>query len=537
MLDNKFKKLKYLNFIPLVLLIFSIVLTKEIIYLFYDINESPDIDKYIIYIDHFFKNITTDKEHGLAYYYLHAINLNVFFDDFSNIQLALHKSILNINLFIYIYGLIGYFLLLKHFKFKSSTIYFTLMFLNFFPPILSMRMMLKPEILAFSLLPWILYLIEEYKSTNKLIYLILATPLLIGSVTLKGNILVIFLIYLLTTCYKILFNLKLKQLFTLLTMFLLMFISVSIENNISNGKNILDIQSGSSIEENYDYKANKNIIYKVDMYQLFSSPIKHNHADSFISITLLETNGDYFDLFWDNNASAMFEARKPFITFIQSNKLKKPEFNNETQTLNIFRQRNTDIYLYETIGLLLSIYLFYQLIKQLLFDKKYRNFYVAVFIGMCVILFHAITGVPKNNFDPLVGDTFKIIYYIFVFSLSFVFVVARKLDDGTFKPYGIVVYGLITLFILGFPKISYENSLNSIVPKLQSSNLCSIEKNIIFGYYNLEEVNCGYVEKSSNLNSNFTKIYHKPVNLVLIVINLLISLSTTVRFFNKKRTG
>jgi len=156
---------------------------------------------------------------------------------------------------------------------------------------------------------------------------------------------------------------------------------------------------------------------------------------------------------------------------------------------------------------------------------------------MCVILFHAITGIPKNNFDPLVGDTFKIIYYVFVFSLSFVFVVARKLDDGTFKPYGIVIYGLITLFILGFPKISYENSLNSIVPKLQSSNLCSIEKNIIFGYYNLEEVNCGYVEKSSNLNSNFTKIYHKPVNLVLIVINLLISLSTTVRFFNKKRTG
>jgi len=536
MRDNKINKIKYLNFLSLTLLIFSTLLTKEIIYLFYDINESPDIDKYIIYIDHFFNNITTDKEHGLAYYYLHAINLNIFYNDFSNIELALHKSILNINLFIYIYGLLGYFLLLKKCKFKSSTIFFTLIFLNFFPPILSMRMMLKPEILAFSLLPWILYLIEEYKSTNKLIHLILATPLLVGSVTLKGNILVIFLIYLLTTNYKILFNLKFKQLLTLLTIFILMFMSVSFENNISNGKNILDIQSGSSIEENYNYKANKNIIYKVDMYQLISSPIKHNHADSFISITLLETNGDYFDLFWDNNASAMFEARKPFITFIQSDKLKKPEFDNESQTLNIFRQRNTDVYLYETIGLLLSIYLFYQLIKQLLFDKKYRNFYVGVLIGMCVILFHAITGVPKNNFDPLVGDTFKIIYYVFVFSLSFVFVIARKLDDGSFKPYGIVIYGLITLFILGFPKISYEDTLDSIVPKLQSSSFCSIEKNIIFGDYNLEEVKCEYIEKSSNLTSNFKKINHKPINFVLIVTNLLISLLTTVRFFNK-RTG
>ena len=114
MLGSKLKKINPLDFISLLLLILSTVITKEIIYLFYDINKSPDINKYIIYIDHFFNNITTNKEHGLAYYYLHAINLNIFYEDYSNIQLALHKSILNVNSFIYIYGLLGYFLLLKH---------------------------------------------------------------------------------------------------------------------------------------------------------------------------------------------------------------------------------------------------------------------------------------------------------------------------------------------------------------------------------------------------------------------------------------
>ena len=75
-----------------------------------------------------------------------------------------------------------------------------------------------------------------------------------------------------------------------------MFSVVTIENNRSNGKNILDIQSGASLESNYDFKAPKSIIYKTNLYKLFSNPVKHTHADSFIAITLLETSGDYFDL-------------------------------------------------------------------------------------------------------------------------------------------------------------------------------------------------------------------------------------------------
>ena len=48
---------------------------------------------------------------------------------------------------------------------------------------------------------------------------------------------------------------------------------------------------------------------------------------------------------------------------------------------------------------------------------------------MGVLLFHSITGIPKNNFDPLVGDTFKPLYYSFVLIFSFALLIALKLSE------------------------------------------------------------------------------------------------------------
>ena len=54
-----------------------------------------------------------------------------------------------------------------------------------------MRLVFKPEILAFALFPWIIYLIEKFKKENKVRYLYLAIPLTLSAVTQKGNILAI----------------------------------------------------------------------------------------------------------------------------------------------------------------------------------------------------------------------------------------------------------------------------------------------------------------------------------------------------------
>ena len=82
------------------------------------------------------------------------------------------------------------------------------------------------------------------------------------------------------------------------------------EDISSNGQNLVQLESGSTLDPTYDFKAPLSILYDIDMYQLVASPIKYKHSNSFISITLLDTFGDYFDIFWDNDSSLYSKNRK-----------------------------------------------------------------------------------------------------------------------------------------------------------------------------------------------------------------------------------
>ena len=123
-------KLVLFNFLILLL---SILWLKEINYLFYDTLESPDINKYFIYFDHFFNNLTTYKEHGLMYYYLHSLNYSIFYSEFQNFDLFVHKSIQQVNFYIFILELSDIFIYLD-FKLLLNVVIYTLLFINFFPP-------------------------------------------------------------------------------------------------------------------------------------------------------------------------------------------------------------------------------------------------------------------------------------------------------------------------------------------------------------------------------------------------------------------
>ena len=518
-------KLTSFNFLILLL---GVLWLKEINYLFYDSLESPDLDKYIVYFDHFFTNQTTNKEHGLMYYYLHSLNYSFFYSDLNNFNLFVHKSIQEVNFYIFLFGLFGYYFLLRHLNFSLHVIFSTLLFINFFPPSISMRLVYKPEILAFALLPWIIYLLEQYLKSKNITNLILSIPMIISAITIKGNVLVIISLYLFLSYFKIFLNVPKNKLVILILVSLVSFIALSMENNNANGKSILDIQSGSSIEENYNYVAPYSIIYKTDMYELLSSPIKHDHADSFIGITLLETNGDYFDLYWDNDASEFFKNRRTIFSFVQSNEIKAPELNENSSGLVIFQQRMTDVYLYEAIGLLLSIFLFYSLVVNSVKQSKYRKFLIACFFGMGVLLFHSISGIPKNNFDPLVGDTFKPLYYSFVLVFSFAILIAVKLSEKYKRFFHLVIYCLLIIFILGFPKnIDFEPNVN-MTQKIQSSLFCPVEKIIYFDSDELDSFKCGIENLSNKIgvenNKYLNNIEHKPLNLLFIFLNLVSAL-------------
>ena len=514
-----FEKISYIFFF------ISLIWLKEINYLFYDINESPDFKKYFVYFEHFFSNNPTNHEHGLSYYYLQSIYLNTFFTNQPNLELALHKSVSDFNFYLFVIGLVGIYKLFKFFNFSNNSIALTLLFLNFFPPAISLRLVFKPEIFAFSLFPWIIYMFEKFKKTKQISYLFMAIPLLVLMLTMKGNILAIVCFYLLLSNYRIFLLLKVSSLVSLTLFFLILFSVVTIENNRSNGKNILDIQSGASLESNYDFKAPKSIIYKTNLYKLFSSPIKHNHANSFIAITLLETNGDYFDLYWDNDATQYFKSRLKIFNFQQSNEIKFPNFDSEYRSITIFQQRSTDVYIYETLGLVLSIILFTSLFRTMIIAPEYRIFLIAVFLGMAVILLHAITGLPKNNYDPLVGDTFKPLYYSFTLLFSFSFAIVICFEKKIFKFHHLFIYCLLIIFILGFPKKDFSEIDDGFIQKVEHSTFCEVEKNIYLDHTLGLNTECNLIYEDTNKDLFFNnKIIHKPANLVLILVSILVLL-------------
>jgi len=524
MLQSIKKQLNYSNE-KIIYLFFSLSLIwlKEINYLFYDINESPDFKKYFVYFEHFFSNNPTNHEHGLTYYYLQSLHLNTFFSNQSNLELALHKSVSDVNFYLFVIGLVGIYKLFKFFKFSNNSIALTLLFLNFFPPAISLRLVYKPEILAFSLFPWIIYLLEKFKKTQQKSYLLMAIPLVVTTVTLKGNILVIVCLYLLISNYKVFLLLKVSSIMSLTLFLVILFSVVTIENNRSNGKNILDIQSGASLETNYDFKAPKSIIYKTNLYKLFSSPVKHTHADSFIAITLLETSGDYFDLYWDNDATQFFKSRLKIFNFEQSNEIKFPKIDLENKTITIFQQRSTDIYIYETLALILSIILFVSLFSTIIIAPEYRIYLVTIFLGMAVILLHVITGYPKNNFDPLVGDTFKPLYYSFTLLFSFSFAIVLCFEKKIFKIRHLVVYCLLIVFILGFPKKDFSEIDGAFIQKIEHSTFCEVEKNIYVDKSLDLNINCNPRYENVNTDHFFNNdIKHKPVNLMLILASSIV---------------
>ena len=106
------------------------------------------------------------------------------------------------NFYIFIFGLVGYYYLLRLLKFSLNVIFPTLLFINFFPPSISMRLVFKPEILAFALLPWIIYLLEKYLESKNIQNLIVCIPMIISIIAIKGNVLVIVSIYLFFSYFK-----------------------------------------------------------------------------------------------------------------------------------------------------------------------------------------------------------------------------------------------------------------------------------------------------------------------------------------------
>ena len=125
---------------------------------FFDIAQSPDFEKYYQYFEYYSGKINkTGLEQGNFYFFFLHYILAVFISTLNETRTI--NEIINIsvhftNSIIFLFGLIGFQKILKFKKYKNSYIYLVMSIICFLPPSIELRLTLKPEILAFSLLGW-----------------------------------------------------------------------------------------------------------------------------------------------------------------------------------------------------------------------------------------------------------------------------------------------------------------------------------------------------------------------------------------------
>tara|TARA_Y100001970_G_C14253069_1_gene873222 strand:- start:2974 stop:4677 length:1704 start_codon:yes stop_codon:yes gene_type:complete len=478
-----------------------IYFTKETNFLFYNSTDSPDFFQYIIpYFDYLFKNTPiTGREQGLFYYYIHSWYFYLNYSNLNDISLftTLHKSIQEVNFIFFLIGLGGIYKLLRLFKFDYYVSLLSLIFINFLPLSIAQRIVFKPEILTFALFPWIIFCLEKFKKSREIKYLFLGIPLLVLCISSKGTIFIMIGLFLLVYYLKDLINLELKSIFYLIIFFLVISSLLISENNTSNGQSLLEVASGATNDSNYDYKAPISIIYKVNVYNLISSPINNYHPDSFIAITLLDTFGDYYNIYWDNDSSLFYENRREILEFRESKEIKGPVYNSSRKSFTIYLQVFTETYYKEIISFILSGFFYFMLIKEIKFNKKLRKFLIAPLFGMSIILFHIISGFPVNNFNPNLGDTLKPIYYGHFVLLAASFLTSKLFEKNIINKLLIIPYIFLVLLLIGFPK-NIDTKFQKDVSQINSySNTCSVNNIFLYQLDYIENKECikGYIDR------------------------------------------
>ena len=483
MIQN-FKALKFESLVFFVTLYFSSITSK----LFYNSYVSPDFEKYIIYINYFTnKGSTPDLDQGVLYFYIVSLflNANKSIMNPNNQELIYSLAVQNANLFLYIIGIFGLYKLLKLYKYKDNDILILFSVLNMLPILFAIRVTMKPEILAFSLISWIIYFLKLYKDKKKFLYLYSTIPMLSILFTSKGSILGLTVVLLLLFFAKDIFEIF-KSHFakgvTILLVFIIFLIPIYIENNQITNSGVL------SYEPPLEYRntAPLSIIYSFDLNEFLNKPVRNSQAESFLGLTLLDTFGDYFQLYWEYEYSLTNTSRKEIL---KSGEFKIDFYYKEVYLPVSERFLNLEYYrIYISVLFTVLFYIF--LIKSIIsknYDNERKVFFLLPFTGMALLIFQVTTGIPSQNWDPSKGDTLKPFYYsfLFVLSFSFLFIENVKKIERNRKLMLLIPLFFIYIFLIGFPKANNSSFDNQLIYRNQ--HMASCEINNLFLKVNLFE--------------------------------------------------
>lgn len=436
--------------------------------LFYNSTHSPDFYKYRNYFNYYsgLQNSTSLEQGNLYFYFVSKIiesrsdllNIRNYYEGISNsIQLA--------NLLIYLLGVIGLYKLLSFRGYSKIKILFSLSILNFFPPVIALRLILKPEILIFTLFIWSLYCIESYLENKNYLFLLNFIGLFSLIITTKVATGIIVALFYLLYFYKEILNENLKTILLSFILLVFLFISLSYENYLINDVLFFDHE----ISEEYKFTADKSFIYNISLNDIIFRPYPEFHSNSLLGIIVLETFNDHYNLYWNSDESVF------------------------AQGSIIFFNRNLKIYL----SILLST--FFYLTAFSLARKNKKLYTLSPIIGIFVMTNFSLFIL----FEPKTGDMLKNYYYSFLLILSFVFVVNYFLNKNNVFYIILIVLTISTFFIYGFPKIYDDLIIDRINLQNETSFTCNLNSYLI----NTIENNCYKHEDSfcEDVFKNYTK--------------------------------
>ena len=451
--------------------------------LFYTSTYSADYQKYVVYLEYFYGFINyTNLDQGSLYYSLVAITLN-FFSQFTSpttLQFDISFSIQFTNNLLILFGLLGVYKLLNQLEIKFNNSILILIIVNFFPPLQSLKLAMKPEILIFSLLPWLIFLLKNYLDDENHISLIVAIiPIVLIGLS-KGTGFAITSLFLLYVFFEILIKLNLKQFLGIFVIFVIFLTPIMYENYKVNNTHFL---TRNDITENYKNRASLDILLKNDRGKTFQTPFGEIDISTVFGVTLLDTFDDHFLLDWNKDVSLFKKHRKDLLIPYDGEQILSIDLNNrEIQYNGIFKNSIINLRVY--LGIILT-FIFYILLFRFRHEKKINKKIVrSPILGIFILYFHSL-GIPQEDFDPLVADTFKTFYYSPFLVISFIFILSKLLDNINRQTIVItIIFIFSTLHINGFPKKDSSEYYGFLDELNQNNVLCEINSLIIFDIKN-----------------------------------------------------
>jgi len=440
MLDNfkKYKK-RFELIIYLILFLASLAITFSNINLHYLTTFSPDFQYYKDYLSYFFGEFEySGREQGLIYFFLVSLFVKLGPNNFSldNTNQLLSNAVQLTNLSLYLFGLTGLFFLLRYKGFKTKHILITFSIINFFPQTINMLLTMKPEIFAFAILPWSIFLIflffESYD--YKFLYFSLIPNVLL--LTSKGTIIGSVLLLYLYIVFKEKFNILSIKFISIFLLFLIFLTPVLLENHDANGKHVFEHTNQKAEMQD---TADLNFLYNINFHDLYMYPFRHNHADSLIGIIVLDTFGDYYQWYAYNDQSAFHYIKKNF---------------DSIWYITHWRQ-------FFSVVLTLIFYSFIVYFYKKDFNN--RSIYLMPFFGLFILLLQAY-GIPQVNFDKETAELFKTHYYSYFLIICLTFVIINLIKKNIIIGFFLIaLFAFTTSFLYGVPNDNqdYKEYLHS----------------------------------------------------------------------------